>query len=139
MITHFVCVINQLLQIELSLLFQQDTSHISMNCTYKAFFIWHFKLNSVCLHVIVMSRMSSWVNLHSIVCQRTPCSKQASYLKFKRQQWDSNPQPLRSWTNTQKLKLKLVSLAKLWSVRLRTKWLLAWIPLLSLKFNVTIL
>ena len=85
-----------------------------MNCTYKAFFIWHFKLNSVCLHVIIMSRMSSRVNLHSIVCQRTPCSKQASYRKFKWQQWDSNPQPLSSWTNTQKLKLKLVSLLNCW-------------------------
>ena len=29
-------------------------------------------------------------------CQGTPCSKQASYLKFKRQQRDSDPQPLSS-------------------------------------------
>ena len=28
--------------------------------------------------------------------QGTPCSKQAPYLKFKRQQRDSNPQPLSS-------------------------------------------
>ena len=29
-------------------------------------------------------------------CQRTPCSKQSSYPKFKWQQRDSNPQPLSS-------------------------------------------
>ena len=34
-------------------------------------------------------------------CQGTPCSKQAPYLKSKWQQWDSNPQPLSSWTNTE--------------------------------------
>ena len=26
-------------------------------------------------------------------CQGTPCSKQASYMKFKWQQWDWNPKP----------------------------------------------
>ena len=29
-------------------------------------------------------------------CQGTPCSKQTPYLKFKWQQWDSNPRPLNS-------------------------------------------
>ena len=29
-------------------------------------------------------------------CQVTPCSKQAPYLKFNWQQWDSNPQPINS-------------------------------------------
>ena len=34
-------------------------------------------------------------------CQETPCSKQKRYLKLKRLQQDSNPQPLSSSTNTQ--------------------------------------
>ena len=33
--------------------------------------------------------------------QGTPCLKQAPYIKFKRQQQDSNPQPLSLQTNTQ--------------------------------------
>ena len=45
-----------------------------------------------------MSRTSFIVNPHYSLpeCQGTPCSKLAPYLKFKWQQRDSNPQPLRS-------------------------------------------
>ena len=45
-----------------------------------------------------------WEWIHTLQlpeCQRTPCSKQASYLKIKWLQRDSNPQPLSSWTKTQ--------------------------------------
>ena len=47
------------------------------------------------LYVIIMSRTHFRVNLHSVAAwmSRTPCSKQARYLKFKWLQRDSNPQP----------------------------------------------
>ena len=53
-------------------------------------------------------------------CQGTPCSKQAPYLKFKRQQRD------------------LASLTRRLSVRLRYMWLWVRIPLLSEKFITVI-
>ena len=40
MITQFVYLINKLLQIELLLIFQQGTSHISVNWTYKALLLF---------------------------------------------------------------------------------------------------
>ena len=55
------------------------------------------------LYVISMSRTRFRVNLHSLPeCQGTPCSKQTRYLKFKWQQWDSNPQPISLQTNTKR-------------------------------------
>ena len=55
------------------------------------------------LYVISMSRTRFRVNLHSLPeCQGTPCSKQTRHLKFKWQQWDSNPQPLSLQTNTKR-------------------------------------
>ena len=39
--------------------------------------------------------------LYVLISSRTPCSKQAQYLKFKWLQRGSNPQLLSSWTNTQ--------------------------------------
>ena len=62
-------------------------------------------------------------------CQGTPCSKQAPYLKFKRQQRDSNPQPLSSYN------IQPFSQTGL-SIRFRIKWLWIRIPLLSLKVKV---
>ena len=48
---------------------------------------------TVCYHVTYEFRSESI--LYSLPeCQGTPCSKQVPYLKFKWQQWDSNPQPL---------------------------------------------
>ena len=42
-------------------------------------------------------RVSEWIHaLYFLECQGTPCSRQASYLKFKWLQQDSNPQPLSS-------------------------------------------
>ena len=39
----------------------------------------------------VFKRVSEWTTLYSLPeCQGTPFSKQAPYLKFKWQQWDSN-------------------------------------------------
>ena len=51
------------------------------------------------LYVIIMSRTSFRVNLHSIVAWMS--RKEAPYLKFKWQQRDSNPRPLSLLTNTQ--------------------------------------
>ena len=69
---------------------------IELCCEYLSiWYIWQY--------VIIMSRTCFRVNLHNIVAwmSRSPCLKQMQYLKFKRQQRDSNPQLLSSWTNTQ--------------------------------------
>ena len=45
------------------------------------------------------TRFLEWIyTLYLPEWQRTTCSKQARYLKFKWLQWDLNPQPLSSWT-----------------------------------------
>ena len=62
-------------------------------------------------------------------CQGTRCSKQAPYLKFKRQQQDSNPEPLSLKTNTQPFNQAGQS------VRLRTKWL--WVRNSLLSFIIS--
>ena len=55
-----------------------------------------------CMFLSCHVRVWEWIHtLQLPQCQGTPCSKQASYLKIKWLQLDSNPQPLSSWTNTQ--------------------------------------
>ena len=55
-----------------------------------------------CMFLSCHVRIWEWIHtLQLPECQGTPCSKQASYLKIKWLQRDSNPQPLSSWTNTQ--------------------------------------
>ena len=55
-----------------------------------------------CMILSYHVRVWEWIHtLQLPECQGTPCSKQASYLKFKWLQRDSNPQPLSSSTNTQ--------------------------------------
>ena len=54
-----------------------------------------------CMFLSCHVRIWDWIHtLQLPECQGTPCSKQASYLKIKWLQRDSNPQPLSSWTNT---------------------------------------
>ena len=50
-----------------------------------------------CMFLSCHVRVSEWIHtLQLPECQGTPCSKQASYLKIKWLQRDSNPQPLSS-------------------------------------------
>ena len=62
-----------------------------------------------------------------IILEILPQQKQANIFHH---QWDSNPQPLSSWTNT------IASLVKWLSASLRNKWLWVRIPLLSLKLLI---
>ena len=73
-------------------------------------FIWHIlrsypfvaevTFNSMFLYV--RERVSEWIHtLYFPKRQGTPCTKQASYLKFKWLRWDLNTQPLSLYTNTQ--------------------------------------
>ena len=58
-----------------------------------------FAVNSnltVCYYHVTYEFQSESILFSLPECQGTPCSKQAPYLKFKRQQRDSNPQPLSS-------------------------------------------
>ena len=50
-----------------------------------------------CMLLSCHLRIIDWIyTLYLSECQETPCSNQGSYLKFKWQQPDSNPQPLNS-------------------------------------------
>ena len=74
-------------------------------------------LPAIVLYVIILSRTSFRVNLHSIVAWMSRNSSQAPYLKFKRQQQNSNPQPL-----VRKRTLNhLAKLAK-WECRFTLTW-----------------
>ena len=53
---------------------------------------------SVCSYHIINEFQSESTLCTLPECQGTPCSKQAPYLKFKWQQRNSNPQPLRKRT-----------------------------------------
>ena len=61
------------------------------------------KVNFFKLFVFDMShaRLEWFYTLYYCVCQGTPCSKQARYLKIKELKQDSNPQPLSLYRNTQ--------------------------------------
>ena len=86
-----------------SLSFQANTKSFSKTVQMIELCCEYFSARCICLYFIIMPSAHFSVNLHSKLpeCQGTPCSKQAPYLKFKWQQRDSNPQPLRLKTNTQ--------------------------------------
>ena len=54
----------------------------------------------VCYYHVTYEFQSESTDYSLPECQKTSCSKQKPYLKFKWQQRDSNPQPLSPWTNT---------------------------------------
>ena len=57
---------------------------------------------SVCMLLSCHVCISEWIRTLCLSeCQVTLCSKEAQYLKFKWLQWDSNPHPPNSYTNTQ--------------------------------------
>ena len=105
----------------------------------------------VCYYYVTY-KFQSESTLYSLTkCHWPPCLKQVPYLKFKWQQRDSNPQPLRllsstrpfsviqisapyRWVLTAQLNhlVCMASLAKWLSARLRSKWLWVRITLLSL-------
>ena len=87
------------------------------------------KNNTACANIILyFCKCNS--TLYSLPeCQGTRCSKQAPYLKFKRQQRDSNLQPFSLKTITQPFNQACQS------VRLRTKWL--WIRISLLSFIIS--
>ena len=58
--------------------------------------IWGNILTTVCYYHVTYEFQSESTFNSLPECQGTPCSKQAPYLKFKRQQRDSNPKPLSS-------------------------------------------
>ena len=74
-----------------------------------------------CMLLSCNVRVSEWIHTE---CQGTPCSKQALYLKFKRQQRDAYHVTQEfQWIHTHNTVNHLASLAKWLSVLLQTKWL----------------
>ena len=83
------------------------------------FYVTLFNLVNDCMLLSCHVRVSEWIyTLQLLECHRTPCSKQALYLKFKWQQRDSNSQPLSSYkTLKKKLFIRIIWLIKWFKIQ----------------------